>query len=102
MLLFATQLTITVCICAFLFVPVLISAITGFSVSYFKGVSAGLPFKWVLQVITQYHGAIVNSLLVAGTTMISVLLLGVPAGHVLERGESRLADPKSRVTGTSV
>src|SRR3546814_10053876 len=90
-LLFATHLTITLCICAFLFFAVVISAITGFSVSYFKGVSAGLTFKWGLQVITQYHGAIVNSLLVAGTTLIIVLLIGVPAGYVLARWESRLA-----------
>src|SRR3546814_9607909 len=77
--------------CAFLFVPVLSSAISGFSVSYFKGVWAGLTFKWVLQVTSQYHGAIFNSLLVAGTTLIIVLLIGVPAGYVLARWESRLA-----------
>jgi putative spermidine/putrescine transport system permease protein len=90
-LLFSTQLIITLCICAFLFVPVLVSATTGFMVSYFKGFSAGLTLRWVTQVITQYHDAIINSLIVAGSTLIIVLLVGVPAGYVLSRWQSRFA-----------
>lgn len=89
--LFGIQLTITLLMCAFLFVPVLVSAITGFSVNYFKGVSAGLTFKWIIQVLNDYHGAILNSLLVAGSTLVIVLLVGVPAGYVLSRWQSRYA-----------
>ena len=90
-LLFIAQLAVTLLICAFLFVPVVVSAVTGFSASYFRGLSAGLTLKWVTQVVTDYHGAIVNSLLVAGATLAVVLLVGVPAGYVLARWESRLA-----------
>ncbi len=89
--LFGTQLTITLSICAFLFVPVIMSALTGFSVNYFKGVRAGLTLKWVLQVFNDYHGAILNSLLVAGCTLLVVLIVGVPAGYVLSRWQSRFA-----------
>ncbi|TCT10396.1 ABC transporter permease [Paralcaligenes ureilyticus] len=90
-LLFGMQLTVTLLICAFLFVPVITSALTGFSVNYFKGVRAGLTLKWVFQVFNDYHGAIVNSLLVAGCTLLVVLIVGVPAGYVLSRWQSRFA-----------
>lgn len=90
-LLFAAQLAVTLALCAFLFVPVLTSALTGFLVNYFRGIKAGLTWKWVLQVITDYHGAIVNSLLVAACTLVIVTLVGVPAGYVLSRWQSRAA-----------
>lgn len=89
--LFGVQLTVTLLICAFLFVPVAVSVLTGFSVNYFKGVSAGLTLKWVVQVLGDYHDAIINSLLVAGCTLLVVVLVGVPAGYVLSRWQSRAA-----------
>lgn len=89
-LLFILQLGVTLLTCAFLFVPVLISVITGFSENYFRGLSAGFTSKWLVQVVTQYHGAILNSVLVALATLLIVLLVGVPAGYVLARWESRV------------
>lgn len=90
-MLFLLQLSITLLTCAFLFVPVILSAITGFSKNYFRGFSAGFTLKWLEQVVTQYHGALVNSLLVASATLTIVLLIGVPAGYVLARWQSRSA-----------
>ncbi|KAA0888455.1 ABC transporter permease [Pusillimonas sp. ANT_WB101] len=90
-LLFWCQLAVTLLICAFLIVPVFVSALTGFSVNYFKGPSAGLTMKWVIKVLEDYHMAILNSLIVAGTTLVVVLLIGIPAGYVLSRWKSRFA-----------
>ncbi|AJE97095.2 ABC transporter permease [Pandoraea apista] len=89
--LFTLQLLLTLLMCAFLLIPVGMSILAGLSVNYFRGPSAGLTFKWVIQVWQDYHDAILNSLYVGGATLVLVTLLGVPAGYVLARWQSRFA-----------
>ncbi|AHB05166.1 ABC transporter permease [Pandoraea pnomenusa] len=90
-ILFALQLTLTLLMCAFLLIPVGMSILAGLSVNYFRGPSAGLTFRWVIQVWQDYHDAILNSLYVGLSTLVLVTLLGVPAGYVLARWKSRMA-----------
>ncbi|WP_425495405.1 ABC transporter permease [Pandoraea captiosa] len=89
--LFTLQLLLTLLMCAFLLIPVGMSILAGLSVNYFRGPSAGLTFKWVIQVWQDYHDAILNSLYVGAATLVLVALLGVPAGYVLARWQSRFA-----------
>jgi putative spermidine/putrescine transport system permease protein len=90
-MLFGLQLALTLLMCAFLLVPVVMSILAGLTQNYFRGISSGLTLKWVIQVWHDYQGAIFNSLYVALATLVLVILLGVPAGYILARWQSRFA-----------
>lgn len=90
-ILFTLQLLLTLLLCAFLLVPVVMSVLAGLSQNYFRGPSAGLTLRWVIQVWQDYQDAIFNSLYVGAATLIVVTLLGVPAGYVLARWQSRFS-----------
>ncbi|MGF6968224.1 putative spermidine/putrescine transport system permease protein [Paraburkholderia sp. WC7.3g] len=87
----AGQWFVTLLLCAFLIVPVVMSIVAGLTVNYFKGVSSGLTLRWLVEVWTQYHDSVWLSLEVAAATLVVTLLTGVPAGYVLARGKSRFA-----------
>ena len=87
----AGQWLVTLLLCAFLIVPVVMSIMAGLTVNYFKGVSSGLTLRWLVEVWTQYHGSVWLSLEVAAATLLITLLTGVPAGYVLARSKTRLA-----------
>src|SRR5580698_2257582 len=90
-LLGAGQWLVTLLLCAFLIVPVVMSILAGLTVNYFKGVSSGLTLRWLIEVWTQYHASVFLSLEVAAATLVITLLTGVPAGYVLARSNNRLA-----------
>ncbi|HEY2000512.1 ABC transporter permease [Paraburkholderia sp.] len=90
-LLAAGQWLVTLLLCAFLIVPVIMSIMAGLTVNYFKGVSSGLTLRWLIEVWTQYHASVFLSLEVAALTLAITLLTGVPAGYVLARSKTRLA-----------
>lgn len=85
------QWLVTLGLCLFLVVPVVISVSAGLSVNYFRGLSAGVTTRWLAQVWAMYHDATFLSLYVAGATLVITLLAGVPAGYVLARAPGRLA-----------
>ncbi|MFP4889283.1 ABC transporter permease [Paraburkholderia sp. EG304] len=87
----AGQWFVTLLLCAFLIVPVVMSIVAGLTVNYFKGVSSGLTLRWLVEVWSQYHGSVWLSLEVAAATLAVTLLTGVPAGYVLARSKSRFA-----------
>ncbi|GAB3629390.1 ABC transporter permease [Pandoraea terrae] len=90
-ILFTLQLSLTLALCAFLLLPVGMSIIAGLSQNYFRGPSAGLTLRWVIQVWQDYQDAILNSLYVGFATLVIVTIIGVPAGYVLARWQSRAA-----------
>ena len=90
-LLAAAQWLVTLLLCAFLIVPVVMSITAGLTVNYFKGVASGLTLRWLIEVWTQYHASVFLSLEVAAATLAITLLTGVPAGYVLARSKTRLA-----------
>ncbi|MXN78018.1 ABC transporter permease subunit [Burkholderia sp. 4701] len=87
----ALQWCVTLLLCAFLIVPVVMSVLAGLTVNYFRGLSSGLTLRWLEQVWQQYHGSVALSLYVAFATLAIVLVVGVPAGYALARSQSRAA-----------
>nr|WP_310041836.1 ABC transporter permease [Paraburkholderia caribensis] len=87
----AGQWLVTLLLCAFLIVPVVMSIVAGLTVNYFQGIASGLTLRWLGEVWTQYHGSVFLSLEIALATLVITLLTGVPAGYVLARGETRLS-----------
>jgi putative spermidine/putrescine transport system permease protein len=87
----AGQWFVTLLLCAFLIVPVVMSIVAGLTVNYFKGVSSGLTLRWLVEVWAQYHDSVWLSLEVAAATLVVTLLTGVPAGYALARSKTRFA-----------
>ncbi|AMV42191.1 ABC transporter permease [Paraburkholderia caribensis] len=87
----AGQWLVTLLLCAFLIVPVVMSIVAGLTVNYFQGIASGLTLRWLGEVWTQYHGSVFLSLEIALATLVVTLLTGVPAGYVLARSETRLS-----------
>ncbi|KVE63675.1 ABC transporter permease [Burkholderia vietnamiensis] len=87
----ALQWSVTLLLCAFLIVPVVMSVLAGITVNYFRGLSSGLTLRWLEQVWQQYQGSVALSLGVAFATLAIVLVTGVPAGYALARSNSRVA-----------
>ncbi|WP_242539832.1 ABC transporter permease [Trinickia mobilis] len=85
----AGQWAVTLLICAFLIVPVVMSILAGLTVNYFRGVSSGLTLQWLGQVWTQYRDSVFLSLEIALATLVITLIIGVPAGYVLARSKTR-------------
>jgi putative spermidine/putrescine transport system permease protein len=87
----AGQWLVTLLLCAFLIVPVVMSIIAGLTVNYFQGVASGLTLRWLSEVWTQYHASVFLSLEVAAATLAITLLTGVPAGYALARSKTRIS-----------
>jgi len=87
---FWPQLGLTLLVCAFLIVPVLMSMLAGVTKNYFVGVSSGLTLDWVLKVWNDYRGPVLLSVKLAFACLACTLLLGVPAAYVLARRPNAL------------
>src|SRR5271154_1582950 len=83
------QVMVTLALCAFLIVPMLMSVMAGLTVNYFRGVSSGLTLRWVSSVLDTYGDSVLTSLYVAAITLTLVLVTGVPAGYALARSRTR-------------
>lgn len=83
------QLLLTLLVCAFLVVPVVMSILAGVTENYFIGVRSGLTLRWVGEVWTLYGDTIWRSIQVALACLLATLLLGVPAAYALARAQSR-------------
>ncbi|RKP52790.1 ABC transporter permease [Trinickia fusca] len=85
------QWAVTLALCAFLIVPVVMSVMAGLTVNYFRGISSGLTLRWLEQVWTQYRPSVFLSLEVALATLAITLVIGVPAAYALARSKTRMA-----------
>jgi putative spermidine/putrescine transport system permease protein len=81
----AAGIAVTALLTLFLTLPVILSVIAGLSVSYARGLSAGLTLDWVRQVWDLYADTIARSLIVAVLTLILTLVIGVPGAYALVR-----------------
>jgi putative spermidine/putrescine transport system permease protein len=79
----------TVLICLFLIVPIGLSIMAGVTENFFIGIRSGVTLRWVIEVWSLYRDTIFLSMLVAVSTLLVTLLLGVPLGYVLARSQSR-------------
>lgn len=80
---------VTLLLCAFLIVPMVMSVLAGFTVNYFRGLSSGLTLRWLATVLDTYSDSVLASLYVAAATLAIVLAIGVPAGYALARSQTR-------------
>jgi len=83
------QLLLTLCVCGFLVVPVVMSILAGVTENYFIGVKSGLTFRWVVEVWALYSETIWRSIGIALATLGVTLALGIPAAYALARAQSR-------------
>ncbi len=87
----ALQLSVTLLTAAFLIVPAVQSVLAGVTSNYFRGLSSGLTFKWLIEVWELYAGSIFLSLGIALACLAATLLIGVPAAYALARNPGRLS-----------
>jgi putative spermidine/putrescine transport system permease protein len=85
------QWAFTLALCAFMVVPVALSACAGLTENAAQGLASGLTLRWLAEVWGQYRQAIGFSLLVALANCAITLAAGVPAGYVLARSHHRAA-----------
>lgn len=90
-LIFAGQLLFTICVAAFLVVPVILSISAGVTVNYFRGIASGVTLQWVAQVFNLYYDTILLSFLIAFATLLVTLAVGVPAAYALHTRGGRLS-----------
>lgn len=84
-------LAFTLCVAAFLIVPVILSVLTGLTNNQFVGLSSGLTLKWVFKVWQDYQSSIWLSLQIALACLCLTTLLGVPLAYVLSRSQGAFA-----------
>ena len=81
-------LAFTLCVCAFLIVPVGMSMLAGVTVNYQSGIESGFTLRWVAQVWEGYRDTIFRSIYIALACLACTLVLGVPAAYVLAKKQS--------------
>ena len=84
-------LAITLALCAFLVVPIVLSVLTGLTENAFTGVRSGFTFRWIVEVWTGYGDTVWRSLAIASACLAVTLVVGVPAAYVLATNTSRWA-----------
>lgn len=89
--LFIAQLLFTLSVCAFLIVPVILSALAGVTENFFIGLKSGLTVRWIGEVWGLYAETIYLALLIAVACLAITLVIGVPAAYVLARIGGRTA-----------
>lgn len=89
--LFYMQLVFTLCLCAFLIVPVIQSMLAGVTENFFVGISSGFTARWIVEVWHLYDDTIYLSLWIALVCLIVDLIIGVPLAYVLARSNSRIS-----------
>ena len=87
---FSLQLIFTLCVCAFLIVPVLMSALAGITVNHFVGLKSGLTLRWIIEVWNGYGDTIFRSVGISLACLMVTLVLGIPSAYVLARRSNRL------------
>lgn len=88
---FVFGLAVTLALCAFMIVPIIMSILAGVTSNYFIGLRSGLTLVWVEKVLSLYWPAIGLSLAIAFTTLGIDLVAGVPAAYVLARNRGTAA-----------
>lgn len=85
---FALQLCFTLCVCAFLIVPVVLSMLAGLTENYLVGIGSGLTTRWVLNVWENYRDTMFLSIGLAIACLAVTLVLGIPAAYMLAKRQN--------------
>jgi len=89
-LILSLQLIFTLAVCAFMVLPVIMSALAGITVNYFIGLESGLTLRWIVEVWEGYGDTIFRSIGISLACLALTLVLGVPAAYVLARHQNRI------------
>lgn len=82
---------LTVFVSVFMLAPIALSVLAGLVTNYSKGLSSGLTFRWLNEVLDVYGNTITSSLLLALLCVIGSLILGIPCAYALARSKSSWA-----------
>jgi len=84
------QLTLTLLVCAFMTVPVVLSVLAGLTNNIFVGLSSGLTTRWLEEVWSLYRNTIFLSLGIALACLACTLVIGVPAAYYMALRRNRV------------
>ena len=84
------QLTLTLAVCAFMTVPVVLSVLAGLTNNIFVGLSSGLTTRWLVEVWSLYRNTIFLSLGIALACLACTLVIGVPAAYYMALRRNRV------------
>ena len=90
------QLTLTLLVCAFMTIPVVLSVLAGLTNNIFVGLSSGLTTRWLEEVWSLYRNTIFLSLGIALACLACTLVIGVPAAYYMALRRNRV----TRSSGT--
>lgn len=86
---FWLQAAVTLAVCAFLVVPVILSILAGVTENFFVGLRSGLTLRWIGEVWALYSGTVAVSVGIALACLAVTLVIGVPAAYSLARVQNR-------------
>ena len=84
------QLALTLALCVFMVIPVVLSVLAGLTNNIFVGLSSGLTTRWLVEVWSLYRGTIFLSLGIALACLACTLVLGVPAAYYMALRRNRV------------
>lgn len=84
------QLGLTLAVCLFMTVPVVLSVLAGLTNNIFVGLSSGLTTRWLLEVWALYRNTIFLSLGIALACLACTLVIGVPAAYYMALRRNRV------------
>lgn len=86
---FYLQLCLTLLVCAFLIVPVILSVTAGLTANYIVGVRSGITLQWFGKVWELYRDTIFRSIMIGLVCLGCTLILGIPAAYVMVKRQNR-------------
>lgn len=75
---FTLQLSLTICVCLFLLVPIAMSILASFTENYFIGIKSGFTLRWIQEVWAMYANTFWLSLIIALSCLCITIALGLP------------------------
>jgi putative spermidine/putrescine transport system ATP-binding protein len=88
--LFYIQLCLTLLVCAFLIVPVILSVTAGFTTNFIVGIQGGFTLQWFGKVWELYRDTIFRSIMIGLTCLGCTLVLGIPAAYTMVKKQNRV------------
>jgi putative spermidine/putrescine transport system permease protein len=88
---FWLQAAVTLLVCAFLVVPVILSILAGVTENFFLGLKSGLTLRWIGEVWKIYADTLGYSVGIALACLATTLAIGVPAAYALATVQNRYA-----------
>jgi len=83
------QAAVTLAVCAFLVVPVVLSILAGVTENFFVGLKSGFTLRWIGEVWSLYSGTVAMSVGIALGCLAITLAIGIPAAYALARVQNR-------------